>query len=201
MGAQTARSSKHGCGSQALSCTTNCLHPREQRANQPRGMHPKPMPQRAVKRECAAELEGVAALVEHPETVHVCAGVTTTPVQHGALRARPQAPSPLSATSMLASTSENGPLRPRLQGYATVSHCSLAAPRRRGLPAMSSPATTPQWLLLSCRVSSAAWLTGHQCATCSVTACCSRHDARLDRVCLPIQCDGRVDSRQPTSTW
>jgi hypothetical protein len=32
----------------------------------------------------------VAALVEHPETVHVCAGVTTTPVQHGALRARPQ---------------------------------------------------------------------------------------------------------------
>jgi hypothetical protein len=147
MGAQTARSSKHGRGSQALSCTTNCLHPREQRANQPRGMHPKPMPQRAVKRECAAELEGVAALVEHPETqslFHVDAGVTTTPVQHGALLARPRAPSPLSATSILASTSENGPIRPRLQGYAIISHCSLAAPRRRGLPALSSPATTPQ---------------------------------------------------------
>jgi hypothetical protein len=201
MGAQAARSSKHGRGSQALSCTTNCLHPREQRANQPRGMHPKPMPQRAVKRECAAELEGVAALVEHPESIprlrrrHHHARPTRCS------RGPPTSPSPLSATSILASTSENGPLRPGLQGYTTVSHCSLAAPRRRGLPAMSSPATTPQSLLLSCRVSSAAWLTGHECATCSVTACCSRHDARLDRGCLPLQCDARVDSRQPTSTW
>jgi hypothetical protein len=194
MGAQTARSSKHGRGSQALSCTTNCLHPREQRANQPRGMHPKPMPQRAVKRECAAELEGVAALVEHPESIP-----RLRRRHHHARPTRCSREPPTSPIPIVCHVDAGQ--HERLQGYATVSHCSLAAPRRRGLPAMSSPATTPQSLLLSCRVSSAAWLTGHQCATCSVTACCSRHDARLDRVCLLLQCDARVDSRQPTSTW
>jgi hypothetical protein len=56
---------------------------------------------------------------------------------------------------------------------------------------------------IACRVSSAAWLTEHECATCSVTACCSRHDAHCTPgpglSAYPVGCS--CGQSTPTSTW
>jgi hypothetical protein len=173
--AQTARSSKHVRGSQALSCTTNSLHPRDQRANQPHGMHPKPVPQRAVKREWAAELEGVAALVERPESI------PASPSSRPSNTVLVGPPALMSATSTSVSKSkrkrkrksksenenENDSLRPLLHrrqpfhSYRATAPSATCHVQPCNLPAIAG----------SCRVSSAAWLTGHKCATCSVTAC------------------------------
>ena len=171
---QTARGSKHVCRGQALSCTTNSLHPRHQRANQPHGMHPKPMPQRAVKRECAAERG------ESPPWWSSQSLLLLLSQRHHHL-ARPTRCSSAASPdddNTANNTPNNTPASDSESDnhdhcYTTVNHPTLTPPRCRGLAVcLVQPCNhTPQSPLGGCRASSAAWLTGHTCAICSLTAC------------------------------